>query len=438
MRFLIALLFLCAQVSAATLYCSPAGGGSGADFSNLATLPTTTGFTRGNVYVVVDGSYGSKTLSTATSSTTTITIRKANASDSAVTGYASNLHDGVAVFGTLTIRTQYWIVDGITRTESNTWTAPTGYGMSADAITASSGDGDDADNSQFRYMDLGPTYAVNPSAGTINGYDKIINLVFNQTNITFTRCAIHNGKGTLVQGAGSDNLTFEYCDFGPGWGKEAIRGGNLSLSTGWIIRHCRFWNSSQTDPNDGSSGITAEIGIWDADSGSFDGHEVYGNWFFNEHTGGRNAIIVIGGDGVNWLGVSGSNNKVYNNTFAGIADPSAFSTVLLNGGTGNEARNNYAYDNGEAVSYSANTTSNNVAAGADNFVNYATLDLRLAGATTAGFTLSAPYDTDPLGTTRGGDGTWDVGAYEYNAGGGGGAGTVSATTVNAGTVIVSP
>jgi len=50
----------------------------------------------------------------------------------------------------------------------------------------------------------------------------------------------------------------------------------------------------------------------------------------------------------------------------------------------------------------------------DPFVDAAAWDLRLAGPTDPGHTLSSPYDVDLLGTKRGGDGTWDLGAYEYD------------------------
>ena len=39
-------------------------------------------------------------------------------------------------------------------------------------------------------------------------------------------------------------------------------------------------------------------------------------------------------------------------------------------------------------------------------------------ATTNGTSLASPYDVDMDGVTRGGDGVWDIGAYEYAAGGG--------------------
>lgn len=428
LSLLLALLPLCAH--AATLYCGPssAGSGTGADLTNRMALPNTTGFVRGNVYVIIEGSYGSKTLSTATSGTTTITIEYLTSAHSAVAGYSSSLHDGQATFGTINPTTRYWIVDGKTRTESNTWTAPTGYGFAAAEVTANSLNGDDADFSQFRYIDIGEAYAVSPSSGTINGYGVPIYLVYNQSDITFTRCAVHNGKGTLVQGAGAHNLTFEYCHFGPGWGKEAIRGGNGSASAGWIIRHNRFWNSSQTDPNDGTSGITAEIGIWDAASG-FDNFQVYGNWFFNQHTGGRNSVIVIGGDGGGWAGGGGSNNVVYNNLFH-ITGSSVFTMIDLNGSS-NVARNN-AFYNCTDTDVGATTTSDNDVIGSDIFTNSASHDYRPTEATSPGYSLSSPHDTDPNGVTRGGDGTWDVGAFEFTSGGGGG---TYAPTRNAGAVL---
>lgn len=409
----LACLFILASVfatNAATLYCSPAGGGSGADFNNLATLPNTTGFTRGNIYIIVDGSYGSKTLSTVASGTSTITIKKASAADSGVAGYATTLHDGVATFGTITVATQYWIVDGMTRTESFTWTAPTGYGFSASSIFASSGDSHDADNSQFRYIDIGSAYDENPSAAVITNYSECIYLVYNQTDITFTRCAIHNYKGTGLQGAGSDNLTFEYCDIGPGWGKEALRGGNGSISSGWIIRYNRFYQSSQTDPNDPTSGITAEIGIWSW-TGTATGHAIYGNVFYNNKTGGRNAVIAVGGDNSGWPGDGADGTVCYNNTFAGMPEDGAFGMIDLNGAS-TIVRNTLFWDT-LGVGIGATTTSDNDDAVSDPFVSYSTKDFRLSGPTGPGFTLSTPYNTDPSGNTRGTDGTWDVGAYEF-------------------------
>ena len=51
------------------------------------------------------------------------------------------------------------------------------------------------------------------------------------------------------------------------------------------------------------------------------------------------------------------------------------------------------------------------------FADKAGYDWRLAQATNAGKTdLGAEFNTDPLGVTRGADGVWDRGAYEYSSG----------------------
>ena len=398
-------------------YCGPAttGSGSGADFNNLLALPDTTGFTRGDVYVCIEGIYGNRTLSTAASGSTTITIRAVDAAqDSGVAGYASSLHDGQVTLGQITLARPYFIIDGIRRTVTDSWTAPTGYGMRIGGVGADSLNGDDADFCQIRYADIGPTYELAPSAGTIAGYGQVLRFVYDQSDITISRCAIHNGTG-LCQGAGADNLIFEYCDIGPGWGKQALRGGNGSISSGWTIRYNRFYQSSQTDPNDGTSGITGEVCIWDW-TGTGSGHAIYGNVFYNDISGGRNVCILVGGDGAGWAGGGSDGTVAYNNTMAGMPEPGVFGMIDLNG-SGTAARNNLFWDTA-GTGVGASTVSNNVDAGADPFTNYAARNFTLSGATAAGAALSAPYNSDRLGNVRGNDGTWDVGAYEYVAGGG--------------------
>lgn len=408
-------LLLALDLSAAIIYCSPSGGGSGADFNNLATLPDTTGFTRGNTYVCIEGNYGSKNLSTALSGTTTITIRKANAEDSAVAGYATTLFDAVASFGSFTLTTGYWIVDGITRTETAGWAAPAGYGFSSTQITSNSGSSQDGSNSQLRYIDIGAAYAENPSDATIDDYGEAVYLVFNQQSISFTRCAIHNGQPALVQLTGSDFITFDHCEIGPGWGKAAIRGGNGSLLTDLIIKHCKFWNSSLKDPNDPTSGTTAEIAVWSW-TGTSSGTEIYGNWFFSDRSSGRNSAIVVGGNGGSWIGDGADGTLVYNNTFEGFSEDSSNGDIDLNGSS-TVARNNLGYNltGGGPLSISATTTSNNNYETSDPFVNAAAHNYHLSGAL-AGFSLGSPYNIDPDGVTRGVDATFDVGAYEFDEG----------------------
>lgn len=400
-------------IHAATFYCGPtsAGGNTGADFGNRIALPDTTGFNRGDTYVTIGSgtSYGSRTLSEATSGTTTITIRKANAAqDSGVAGWSAAFETAQATFTTISVATRYWILDGVSRTESDGWSAPTDYGFRADQIYANSNDGHDADFSQFRYMDLGGAYAVNPSDPVIDGYSEAVYIVFNQADLTFSYCALHNGKPALMQAAGAVRITVEYCDFGPGWGKEAIRGGN-GEADGWIIRYNRFWNSSQKDPNDPTSGTTAEIAFFGNDSLTYSDNAIYGNSFFNVESDFRNAVIAIGGQGFSDTAVG---TLIYNNTLANVQGESSLALIYTSG-TGNIVRNTLFYGN-EDSGVTANTESNNDTSVSDIFVDYANMNFRLTEETDPGFTLSSPYDEDPDGNERGSSGTWSVGAFQFD------------------------
>jgi hypothetical protein len=383
------------------------GSGSGLDWTNAYTsLPST--LTRDYVYYVADGSYGSYTCDDALSGTQKIYIVKATEADHGTnTGWNSTYGDGQATFGTIFINRGYMYISGQTRTESNTWAAPSGYGFRVTgSIESNSLNGDSAANSIIEYVDIGATWAENPSSSTIATYGRPIYMVFNQTNVTFRRCDIHNGKGALVYAHGSNGLVFEYCNFSHGWGKEAIAGPNVGFSN-MVVRYCRFWNSTQKDPGDPTSGITAEIGSFQGSTPT--GNLVYGNVFLNTAISGRNAVIMFGDP------ESASNCKVFNNTFVDIADSTSYAVIYMHSGSGNEARNNLFY-NCATTSIAANSQSNNVVATVNPFVNYAGKDFRLTASNQArnvGTNLGAPYNIDPLGNTRGADGTWDVGAYEY-------------------------
>ena len=266
-KLLVACLLISATAQAATLYCGPSstGAGTGSNFSNLLQLPNATGFTRGNTYIIIEGSYGSRTLSSATSGSTTITIRKASAADSAVTGYASSLHDAAATFADLYVKTGYWIVDGVTRTETTRLEAPAGYGIRVTGtIYVNSLNGDDADFSQFSYLDVGGEWST--GSGSIASYaNAAIYFVYDQANITFTRCVFHNSghNGALAMMHGSSDIIFDHCDFYQGWGKATIATPNVGQNR-HIIRYCRFWNSSQRDPSPDvqGAGLTCELGTY--------------------------------------------------------------------------------------------------------------------------------------------------------------------------------
>lgn len=183
-----------------------------------------------------------------------------------------------------------------------------------------------------------------------------------------------------------------------------------------IVRNSIFKDSCQRDIEDPTSGCTAEIALWDGSN--FDNNEVYGNVFYKTtteiNTGG---VVVIGGDGTGFVGPSTSNSKIYNNTLAGYRDGQA--RLIINGGSGNSCQNNIWYDiaNGVGTGCTANSSSNNEVLSDAPFVSYEVGDFHLVAATSPGTILGSPYNVDLSGVLRGADDNWDLGAYEYTAGG---------------------
>lgn len=435
-RTLTFLILLCVPCLAANKYVRQGASGtaSGDDWTNAyPTLPAT--LTRDTIYYIGDGSYVGYTFDDAESGTLVITLKKATVADHGTsTGWDNTYGDGRAAFtGSLNMARDYITVDGSTRNESN-WQDVDSYGIRTTQIYGQNGnDPPGGDKITVKYCDIGGAY----STTYYSGMEEAV-YVSGQSGKTFDTwtiqyCALHNSTGAIVQFDKMDTAVVEYCWIGLGWGKEAIRGQNICSNV--TVRHNTFFDSTQTDPDDGSSGLTAEIGMWDYATVQ-SGIKIYGNTFMNSKSGGRNSCIVVGGNGGGWTGSASNGTLVYNNTFAGVDEASVEAMILLHG-TGTEAKNNEFYDCA-STTISASSTATNLVSSSDPFVNYAGNDLRIIATTggtyprNAGTDLGASYNTDRLGNTRGSDGTWDVGAYEYASGGGGGSGAINATTITGG------
>jgi hypothetical protein len=423
MRTLVALLLLLTAVSAqaADRYVrqGATGNGTGTDWTNAyPTLPAT--LVRGNTYYIADGSYGSYTFNDDASGTTPITIKKCTAGDHGTeTGYNASYCDGQAVFGALSFTRPYFVIDGATRNEGN-WKDSSSYGFRVSNFRASRLDGGhigsdcSADDITIRYVftgSTGTTYATKATSSYYLGG-------FGGGSVACERWTISN---TLAQNfslgivcAGCKGLTVENSYWYIGWGKEAIRG-QMDASD-MTVRHSVFEDSCQKDPNDPTSGCTGEIASWSGTvAGWYNNVRIYGNVFYkttNEPNSG--GVIIIGGNGTTWTGVSASGARVYNNTIAGFQTMQ--SGILVNGGSDNLCRNNLFFDT-VTTNVNCSTVSNTLDAASDPFVSYATGNFRLSAATTAGTSIASPYNTDLDGVIRGADGNWDIGAYEYIAGG---------------------
>lgn len=384
-------------------------GGAGADWANaLPDLPST--LERGATYFLADGTYAAHTFEDVERGVEVITIRKATAFDHGTdVGWSDTDGDEQAFFdGSLSFARDHYLIDGAARDEAD-WLDSSSYGIHASSLYIQNNNlPPGADHVTARYCDLGGPYdqAFSPGQGEavyLGGFDAII------TDITVSRSFLHNWS--FVQCAGADGVTVEYTAFAAGWAKEAVRGQGTCRNG--VLRHNLFYNASQRDPEDPTSGTTAEIAIWDGEAGAFDNWDIYGNVIWNDreisHCCG---VIVVGGDGTSFVGAPASNVHVYNNTIAGLG-ASAVARIDVNGGTGNEVSNNIWYDCAGRTGAAPDTASNGTVT-SDPFVDYAGFDFRLASPL-PGTALPSPYDEDAFGIRRGGDGVFDRGAFEYVA-----------------------
>ncbi len=376
---------------------------------------------RDEIIWVADGTYTGATLNVANSGTSLITVKKATiASHGTETGWDNAYGDGQAEFTSgFVFGSDYWVIDGVHRNTSN-WSQKGGYGFAARSFTANDDQttGICAHDVTIRYVDIGGPDVGNTYQAGLPTPIYIIrwaDLADGCQNWLVEYNRLHNAVVHMHLN-GVIQWTIQYNQIEYGWGKEAIRG-QLQYKN-IVARYNVFKDSCQFNPDDATSACTAEIASWGS-SGSelWDNNEVYGNVFLKTtseiNTGGN---VVLGGNGGSWVGDPANNCKVYNNTFAGYETGTA--GVTINGGTGNEARNNLAYDIDATWGVSPNTSSNGEET-TNPFVDYGGGNFHLSTAI-AGTSLSSPYNVDLDGVTRGADGTFDRGAYEYQAGGGGG------------------
>lgn len=389
-------------------YVRVGASGNGTDWANAyGSLPDT--LVRGATYYVADGTYSGYTFDDIESGITQITIKKAIASEHGTnTGWSNSYGDGQAIFGDLNFGRDYYLIDGSTRNESN-WLDSASYGFQVRKIYIQNDNippgGDDI---TIKYSEIGGAYNTNYTTGLdtavyLGGFASIIR------NITISQSYLHNFiVGVQVNLA--EGLVIERSAFAHGWGKEAIRGQNWAKNA--VIKHNKFWNACQKDPNDSTSGCTAEIGVWGGYESGFDNWEIYGNVFYNtigiHHS---DAAIFVGGNNSNWVGPGTNNTKIYNNTIYNIQGQSQIAA----NGSNNQVYNNLFYASANSGAYGS-SSANNVVAVSNPFVNITSTDFHLAAATANGTSLMSPYNTDMDGKTRGADGVWDIGAYEYLSG----------------------
>lgn len=228
------------------------------------------------------------------------------------------------------------------------------------------------------------------------------------SNNTFSHCKIHDWESTVYVG-GMNYVTFEYCEF---YNVRAINSAEFHPNMvylsdadyftfrynyvhGWIGEGI-FWTNNDDDVN------TALI---------------YGNLFVNTKDGGE-TTKVLQPDNIGTITHLHIWNNVFDNNYNVLSGDSDFSSC--------ESYNNIITRNGTSNPFAGTgwTTGTNLVSdsGTGIFLSigtdyHITETIGASYARNAGTNMSAQFTTDYDGNTFGADGTWDIGAYEYDAGG---------------------
>lgn len=380
------------------------GTGDGSAWDNaLDDLPAT--LVRGDIYYIADGTYAAYTFNDAVDGTTLITIKKATvASHGPATGWSDAYGDGQAIFGTLTVTTSYWHIDGAVGGGPGAW--ETGHGICIDATVG------------VVAMNAGTTAYVTFShvevdIGAVGPSDSYAFALYRTNNWTFEYCWIHDiGKDVWSIAYTADDLVVQYCKVARNHQDPTYHGDLVEAQSGtfnrWTFRYNLFEDvvGSYLFGNHGDA---------------VNGYKIYGNILHFKNVGpslGNGVVGVLSGGG------SVSGLRFYHNTITGIFNSSTQGFYSTLRGSDNLARNNlwhegtdadYAFSYGDATHdhnthVNMPTQSGEENTTGDPFTAVASGDVSLVANTTAGATLDSEYATDMLGHTRV---TWSRGALEY-------------------------
>jgi hypothetical protein len=259
-----------------------------------------------------------------------------------------------------------------------------------------------------------------------------------KTNIFISECEFSNLSQLIFQGYPADYITIEKSKLHTCLGSGGLHN-NVFYTDGpqhVIFRWNEVYNWSAVGVSVGTLGRPTDH--W----------QIYGNRFGPGHLAGGSdgdgvSIIISGRAPPLDLNSIGPNITIVNNTF--VRGDHADIRVVFNGQvTGGTIKNNVSYDgdggNGQwslgtapftrdynwfsfANAYTAGEP-NSIVIGNTNTVPFLDIDARDYHIPTTisstmprnkGTALDVVYSLDPDGNTRGADGTWDMGAYEFTA-----------------------
>lgn len=401
------------------------GSGNGNDWASAyASLPNT--LVRGDTYYIAAGSYPGKTFNTPASGNAIITIKKATESDhGANTGWQSSYGSGQAIFNSqLSFQSSNWLLDGQTGGGAGNWS--TGFGFKvketgdANAVikVGNSGSEPRYNNITIRHIDIQGKGASGSAGGSASN-DGVA--IYGGSSFTLSYAWFHGIGRCPVFGYSQGVLLFEHIyvsDYNY-FGSNGVHSEVASLGQNSVDDFT--WRYSLVTDIKSTGGL-----MWNSKNNKNAHMYVYGNIFYKP-AGAKweKANGVVGG----WTSASTAefrNVSVYNNTFINVDQDSlsglpqaysnnvAYNNIFYNSQSPNFAKfathdyNHFINSGGTHSEANGSSTTSE-----DPFSNASGLDFRLKAATPAGKSFSSPYDSDPSGTVRGSDKTWDRGAFEF-------------------------
>jgi hypothetical protein len=392
------------------------GAGDGSTWSDaLSGIPED--LERGARYLIASGDYrpdGGLEFDDPPNEQRYIGIEKATAQEHGPEqGWDASMAEGPAFFDPFAVITSHYVFDGKTGsgTEGHGFVLQTTDCDAANAYTVAFPWDSESTNVVLRHMNLGHCGDLGyngPSHDSIYSTRPL-------SNIWVERCYIHDANRTHMVMIGWSNVVVDGCYFARNGNQEESHTIAANGVDGLTLRGNVFEDSpSVFVVLRGTTNVAIHAnlflltyeegrGVYAAVDGPEDNHNVlvYGNTFFKLF--GLNSGIRFQEDST---GV-----EVFNNLWAGCRT----NQIMLTG----EHDHNAFFDNwrveGGNYNLDERIEEEHVQVlSEDPFVDAANWDLRLAEPTEAGRTLPTPYDEDLLGEQRGGDGTWDRGAYEYS------------------------
>lgn len=411
------------------------GAGTGLNWTDAyTTIPSS--LTRDYIYMLADGSYGAYTFNDAESGTERIYIVKATTDDHGTnTGWDDSYGDGEALFQSSDgenweVQSEYWTFDGQKR---DSWDG--GYGIRLTNTTPMTQtsikvvDARNVDHVSFYYVDMGNRGEKLADGDGDDGYYGV-----DCNNVIISHCYIHDISRNGIVWNG-DNLLFEHSLMKKVDGVVGVHAQGLQVfgaSNNMTVRNNVF---------DSVSGTAVIAVAW-----GMDGMYVHGNVFYSSdisYTTSPATIVDI--SEANEIGIT--NALVFNNTFYGYDNTTGHAGMTIaytpdpstNRFTNNLFVNcdDIAVDGDDmVVGYNHYVSSvfaygseaeatDSVYTESDVFINPSVYDFSLKPGVTAiddALTLGTPYsyvdgyESDIYGAVRGYDGTWDVGAAEFETG----------------------